>query len=150
MADKRLIDFDKEHSLVLIKPDGVRRKLVGEVIRRIEAKGYDIVAMKSLLADEEMVRRHYEEHVNKHYFASLLKYMTDGPVVVIIVEGERVVEGMRALVGATNPTLAAAGTIRGDFGRDWGTGLLENIIHCSDSPIAAEREKLIWFPNLES
>ena len=137
-----------ERSLVLIKPDGVRRGQVGEVLRRIEAKGYRLVAMQLRTAEEGLLAEHYAEHTAKPFYASLVDYMSDGPIVALVIEGERVVEGFRSLAGTTDPTTAAPGTIRGDLARDWGTGNIENVVHGSDAPESAEREIKIWFPNL--
>lgn len=143
-----VMDASKEHILVLVKPDGYERNLTGEVLRRIEAKGYKVVALKVLRADEELLGKHYAEHKEKPFFQDLIDYMSSGPVVAAVVEGELCVEGVRTLMGATNPTKAAPGTIRGDLGRDWGTGNVENIVHGSDSPESAAREIALWFPEL--
>lgn len=148
MPTPDLLDADKEHSLVLVKPDGFARGLTGEVLRRIEAKGYVLKGLKIKKANEELLREHYVEHQDKHFFKDLVEYMSSGPVVAIVVEGDRVIEGIRSLMGNTNPTLAAPGTIRGDLGRDWGTGNVENIVHGSDSPLSAAREIGLWFPEL--
>lgn len=134
-----------EQTLLLVKPDGVRRNLVGEVLARIERKGYVIADLKMLTATTEILSEHYSEHREKPFFADLLKYMSVGPVVAAVIEGSRVVEGVRSLSGSTEPTMAAPGTIRGDLGRDWGNGQIENIVHSSDSPESAEREIAIWF-----
>lgn len=139
---------DQEHTLVLIKPDGYARGLTGEVLRRIEAKGYVVAALKVINATEELLAEHYVEHVGKHFYSSLVTAMTAGPLVSVVVEGERAIEGIRAIVGATNPTLAAAGTIRGDLGRAWKDGIVRNIVHASDSATSADREIAIWFPEL--
>ncbi|MFT0761753.1 nucleoside-diphosphate kinase [Scrofimicrobium sp. R131] len=149
MPTPDLLDPEKEHTLILIKPDGFRRGLTGEVLRRIEAKGYVLKGLKIKRADEELLREHYFEHLERPFFADLVEYMSSGPVVAVVAEGDRVIEGMRNLMGATNPTLAAPGTIRGDLGRDWGTGNIENIVHGSDSPTSAEREIALWFPELQ-
>ncbi|MDO4605834.1 MAG: nucleoside-diphosphate kinase [Bowdeniella nasicola] len=137
-----------ERSLVLIKPDGVRRGQIGEVLRRIEAKGYRVVALEMRTATEEILAEHYAEHTEKPFYPSLVEYMSSGPVVALVLEGERVVEGFRSLAGTTDPTSAAPGTIRGDLARDWGTGNIENVVHGSDAPESAAREIAIWFPNL--
>lgn len=134
-----------EKTLLLIKPDGVTRGLTGEVLARIERKGYTIVDLKMVTATEELLGEHYLEHREKAFFPDLVEYMTSGPIVAAIVEGARVVEGVRSLSGSTEPTLAAPGTIRGDLGRDWGTGQIENIVHSSDSPESAAREIALWF-----
>lgn len=148
MPTPDLLDPKKEHSLVLVKPDGFARGLTGEVLRRIEAKGYVLKGLKIKKATPELLDRHYVEHKEKHFFKDLVDYMSSGPVVAIVVEGDRVIEGVRSLMGNTNPTLAAPGTIRGDLGRDWGTGNVENIVHGSDSPLSAHREISLWFPEL--
>ncbi|SHI34998.1 nucleoside diphosphate kinase [Actinomyces denticolens] len=134
--------------LILIKPDGVRRRLTGEILRRIEAKGYALTALKLITPTEEVLAAHYAEHVERPFYPGLVEYMTSGPVVAAVVEGHRVVEGCRSLMGATDPTAAAPGTIRGDLARDWGTSAIENLIHGSDSEASAAREISIWFPEL--
>lgn len=137
-----------ERTLVLVKPDGVRRGLVGEVLRRIEAKGYTLVALDLRVPDAALLRAHYAEHEGKSFFASLVEFMGSGPVVAVVVEGQRVIEAFRAMAGATDPTAAAPGTIRGDLGRDWGTPATQNIVHGSDSSASAQREIALWFPAL--
>jgi nucleoside-diphosphate kinase len=137
-----------ERSLVLVKPDGVRRGLTGEVIRRIEAKGYTLVRLELREATPELLAEHYAEHQGKPFFEPLVSFMLSGPVVAMVIEGHRCIEGFRALAGATDPTAALPGTIRGDLGRDWGKKVQENIVHGSDSPESAVREIAIWFPNL--
>lgn len=131
--------------MVLIKPDGVRRNLIGEVIERIERKGYSISALKMMSADRQMLERHYAEHVGKPFFEPLLEFMLSGPIVAMIAEGNRVIEGFRSLAGATDPTVAAPGTIRGDLARDQGTKVVQNIVHGSDSIESAAREIEIFF-----
>jgi nucleoside-diphosphate kinase len=137
-----------ERTLVLVKPDGVARGLIGEVIRRIEAKGYRIVALDLRVATPELLAEHYAEHAGKSFFESLVEFMLSGPVAAMVVEGQRAVEGFRALAGATDPTTAAPGTIRGDLGRDWGVAVVRNIVHGSDAPDSAKREIALWFPDL--
>ena len=137
-----------ERMLVLIKPDAVRRRLTREILRRIEAKGYEIVALDRLVATPDVLAEHYAEHVDKPFYPGVVEYMTSGPLVSVVVEGHRVVEGLRSLIGATEPTAAAPGTIRGDLGRDWGGSAMMNLVHGSDSPQSAEREIAIWFPHL--
>jgi nucleoside-diphosphate kinase len=100
------------------------------------------------VADRELLERHYAEHAGKAFFEPLVRFMSSGPVAAVVVEGERVIEGFRSLAGATDPTNAAPGTIRGDLGRDWGGPVVENIVHGSDSPESAGREITIWFPGL--
>lgn len=137
-----------ERTLVLVKPDGVRRGLVGEVLRRIEAKGYRPVALQLRVADRALLEEHYAEHVGKAFFEPLVAFMSSGPVAAMVVEGHRAVEGFRSLAGATDPTKAAPGTIRGDLGRDWGGAVVENLVHGSDAVDSAAREIKIWFPDL--
>ncbi|MBM6979036.1 MAG: nucleoside-diphosphate kinase [Actinomyces succiniciruminis] len=137
-----------ERILILLKPDAVERHLVGEILRRIEAKGYELTALKLVLPTAEVLAAHYAEHVDKPFYPGVVEYMTRGPVVAAVAEGQRVVEGVRSLMGATDPTAAAPGTIRGDLGRDWGTNAIQNLVHGSDSPASAEREIAIWFPEL--
>ncbi len=137
---------DLQRTLVLVKPDGVRRGLVGEVLRRIEAKGYTLAALDLRVADEALLAEHYAEHAGKPFVGPLIAFMSSGPVVAAVIEGHAVVEGFRSLAGATNPTAAAPGTIRGDLARDWGTAVIENIVHGSDSPESAAREIALWFP----
>lgn len=133
--------------MVLVKPDGVERGLVGEVISRIEKKGYSIVAMKMLHADRSILEQHYAEHAGKPFYEPLVEFMLSGPIVALIAEGHRVIEGFRSLAGATDPTVAAPGTIRGDLARDQGTKVVQNIVHGSDSVESANREIAIFFPN---
>ena len=137
-----------ERTLVLVKPDGVRRGLVGEVLRRIEGKGYSIVALDLRTVDRELLARHYAEHEGKPFYDALVEFMSSGPVVAAVVEGHRVVEAFRSLAGATDPVKAAPGTIRGDLGREWGTPAQQNIVHGSDSAESAQREIGIFFPDL--
>jgi nucleoside-diphosphate kinase len=136
---------NSEQTLILIKPDGVRRSLVGDVIARIERKGYSISALRMLDADRALLEQHYAEHLGKPFYEPLLEFMSSGPIVAIIAEGARVIEGFRSLAGATDPTVAAPGTIRGDLARDQGTKVVQNIVHGSDSPESAAREIAIFF-----
>ena len=137
-----------ERTLVLVKPDGVARGLTGEVLARIEAKGYRLVDLRLLHAERSVLEQHYAEHQGKPFYEPLVEFMLSGPVVAAVVEGHRVIEGFRSLAGTTEPTTAAPGTIRGDLGRDWGEKVQKNIVHGSDSPESAEREIAIWFPGL--
>jgi len=137
-----------ERSLVLVKPDGVRRGLVGEVLRRVEAKGYTLVALDLRVPARELLAEHYAEHEGKPFYEPLVEFMMSGPVAAAVVEGERCIEGWRSLAGATDPTAAAPGTVRGDLGRDWGSKVQQNLVHGSDSPESAAREIAIWFPGL--
>ena len=137
-----------ERTLILVKPDGVKRNLVGEVLSRIEKKDYQIVALKMMSVDQTLLLRHYAEHEGKAFFEPLLEFMMSGPIVAIVAEGARVIEGFRKLAGATDPTVAEPGTIRGDLARDQGTKVVQNIVHGSDSPESADREINIFFPEL--
>ncbi len=137
-----------DRSLVLVKPDGFSRGLTGEVLRRIEAKAYALVALDIFTPERERLARHYAEHEGKPFYESLLEFMSSGRVTGIVIEGQRCIEGFRALAGATDPTSALPGTIRGDLGRDWGQKVQANIVHGSDSAESAEREIGIWFPDL--
>jgi nucleoside-diphosphate kinase len=137
-----------ERTLVLVKPDGVSRGLSGEVIRRIEAKGYRLAALELRTATTELLAQHYAEHQGKPFYQPLLDFMLSGPVLALVAEGHRVIEGFRSLAGATDPTVAAPGTIRGDLGRDWGLKVVQNIVHGSDSPDSAAREIGLFFPHL--
>jgi nucleoside-diphosphate kinase len=135
-----------EKTLILVKPDGVRRGLVGEVISRIETKGYAIDALRMLQADAALLEKHYAEHVGKPFYEPLVEFMMSGPIVAIVASGNRVIEGFRSLAGVTDPTVAAPGTIRGDLARDQGTKVMQNLVHGSDSPESAAREIQIFFP----
>jgi nucleoside-diphosphate kinase len=136
---------DAERTLILVKPDGVRRQLIGEVLSRVEAKGYTIAAIKMVQADRSILAAHYAEHEGKPFYEPLVEFMMSGPVVAVIAEGNRVIEGFRKLAGATDPTVAEPGTIRGDLARDQGTKVVQNIVHGSDSAQSAAREIGIWF-----
>jgi nucleoside-diphosphate kinase len=137
-----------ERTLVLVKPDGVARNLGGTILARIEAKGYTLAELKKVNATRELLEQHYEEHVGKPFYEPLVEFMLSGPVIAAVFEGHRVIEGFRSLAGTTDPTTAAPGTIRGDFGRDWGLAVQQNLVHGSDSVDSAEREIKIWFARL--
>jgi nucleoside-diphosphate kinase len=137
-----------ERSLVLVKPDGFARGLTGEVLRRVEAKGYTLTALSITTPTRDQLARHYAEHEGKPFYEPLVEFMSSGPVAAVVIEGHRCIEGFRALAGATDPTAALPGTIRGDLGRDWGKKVQENIVHGSDSAQSAVREIEIWFPGL--
>ncbi len=137
-----------ERTLILVKPDGVKRNLVGEVLSRVENKGYQITALKMLSVDRSLLVTHYAEHEGKPFFEPLVEFMMSGPIVAIVAERNRVIEGFRKLAGATDPTIAEPGTIRGDLARDQGTKVVQNIVHGSDSPESADREINIFFPEL--
>jgi nucleoside-diphosphate kinase len=134
-----------EETLVLVKPDGVARNLTGEILRRIEAKGYQLVDIKLVEPDRELLAKHYEEHQGKPFYEPLVEFMESGPIVALRIAGNRVIEGFRSLAGTTDPTTAAPGTIRGDLARDWGLAVQQNLVHGSDSPESAERELALWF-----
>jgi nucleoside-diphosphate kinase len=137
-----------ERTLVLVKPDGVRRGLSGEILRRVEAKGYTLAAVQLVHAGEDVLAAHYAEHAGKPFYAPLVEFMLSGPILAVVAEGQGVIPGFRSLAGATDPTAAAPGTIRGDLGRDWGLKVQQNLVHGSDSPESAEREIALWFPHL--
>ena len=134
-----------ERTLVLIKPDGVKRNLIGEIIARCERKGYKVVQLKLTTPSRELLAAHYAEHEGKSFYEPLMEFMSSGPIVAIALEGNRVIEGFRSIAGSTEPSAAAPGTIRGDLGRDWGTTVVQNLVHGSDSVESAERELKIWF-----
>lgn len=137
-----------ERTLILVKPDGVARNLSGEILARIERKGYRLAAVKLVNATPELLAAHYAEHEGKPFYQPLVEFMLSGPVLAIVAEGNRVIEGFRKLAGTTDPTTAEPGTIRGDFGRDWGLAVQQNLVHGSDSVDSANREIGIWFPEL--
>ncbi|MFM7450685.1 MAG: nucleoside-diphosphate kinase [Leptolyngbyaceae cyanobacterium] len=130
-----------ERTFLAIKPDGVQRKLVGEIIRRFEAKGFTLVGLKFLNVSADLAAAHYGVHKDKPFFAGLVEFITSGPVVAMVWEGEGVIASARKLIGATNPLNAEPGTIRGDLGANIG----RNIIHGSDAPETAETEISLWF-----
>jgi nucleoside-diphosphate kinase len=132
----------EQSTFVMIKPDGVERGLIGEVIGRLERKGLRLDAMRMLQIDEDLARRHYAEHVEKPFFGDLLAFITSGPVVAMRWRGDEAVSVVRSLMGATDPKKSAPGTIRGDFGLI----VTENLVHGSDSPESAERELRLFFP----
>jgi nucleoside-diphosphate kinase len=131
-----------QSTLLIVKPDGVRRGLIGEVLRRIEAKGLSVAEMRMCTIDRDLAERHYAEHVDKPFFGELVDFITSGPAVVARVEGESAIEVWRTLMGPTDPVAAPPGTIRGDLA----TLITENIVHGSDSPESAERELSLFFP----
>ena len=134
-----------QRTLVLIKPDGVKKGLIGEIISRLEKKGLTIAAMRMLQMDKSLARKHYAVHDGKPFFAGLVDFITSGPIVAVVVEGEKSVEVVRKLMGETDPVKAAPGTIRGDYGLDIG----ENLIHGSDSEENAQKEIALFFPDLK-
>jgi nucleoside-diphosphate kinase len=133
-----------QRTLILVKPDGVERSLVGDVISRIERKGLKIVALELRTIDVDTAHAHYAEHAAKPFFGGLVEFITSGPLVAMVAEGERAIEAFRALAGATDPVKALPGTIRGDYALQ----VEQNIVHGSDSPESAEREIKIFFPEL--
>jgi|SRR5579859_5509961 len=134
-----------QRTLVIVKPDGVQRGLVGPILSRLEARGLKIVGLKLVSVSSDLASRHYAEHLGKSFYEGLLGYITSAPVVVACVEGTSAVQMVRNLVGATNPLNAAPGTIRADYALDIG----RNLIHASDAPETAERELALWFSDSE-
>lgn len=135
-----------QRTLVILKPDAVRRGLIGEIIGRVERKaGWTVRALELRALDRATLEQHYAEHVGKPFYEPLVEFMLSGPVVTLVAEGERVIEGVRALAGATDPIAAVPGTVRGDFG----TVVRENLVHASDSEESAEREIKLFFPGLD-
>ncbi len=134
-----------QRTLVLVKPDGVKKGLTGEIISRLEKKGLKIAAMRMLQMDKALAKKHYAVHDGKPFFAGLVDFITSGPIVAVVVEGEKSVEVVRKLMGETDPVKAAPGTIRGDYGLDIG----ENLIHGSDSEENAQKEIALFFPDLK-
>lgn len=133
-----------QRTLVLLKPDAVERHLVGEIISRYEAKGLEIVAMELRTADAAIAQQHYAEHVGRDYYPGLEEFITSGPLVALVLEGERAIEAVRSINGTTDSAVAAPGTIRGDLSLYKN----RNLVHASDAPESAEREIAIWFPKL--
>jgi nucleoside-diphosphate kinase len=131
----------RESTLLIVKPDGVRRGLVGEVLRRVEAKGLTIAEMRLMTIDRPLAEEHYGEHREKPFFGELVEFITSGPVVVARLEGEGAIDVWRTVMGPTNPATAPPGTIRGDLG----LVITENIVHGSDSAESAERELKLFF-----
>lgn len=134
-----------EKTLVLVKPDGVERNLIGEIIRRFEQRGLVICGLKMLQMTREQAGKHYEEHKDKPFFGELVDFITSGPIVAIAVGGDKVVQMVRTMMGTTNPVEALPGTIRGDFA----VSIASNVIHGSDSPASAKRELAIYFEPYE-
>ncbi|MEB3211587.1 MAG: nucleoside-diphosphate kinase [Leptolyngbyaceae bacterium] len=130
-----------ERTFIAIKPDGVQRGLVGEIIQRFEKKGFTLVGLKAMKVSRELAETHYGEHQGKPFFPGLVDFITSGPVVAMVWEGEGVVASSRKMIGATKPLESAPGTIRGDYGVTVG----RNIIHGSDAPETAQREIALWF-----
>ena len=133
-----------ERTLVLIKPDGVQRGLVGEVLSRIERKGFAVIALEMRTLERAVAEEHYGEHQDKPFFADLVDFITGGPLVAAVIEGPEAITSWRSMMGATNPAAAAPGTIRGDLATETQT----NVTHGSDSPESAAREIALFFPAL--
>ncbi len=133
-----------ERSLVLIKPDAIRRGLLGEILSRFERKGLVVEALELRTMDAELADQHYAEHVDKAFYPPLKNFMTSGPLAAAVISGDEVISVIRAMIGATDGRKAAAGTIRGDLA----LSNRENLVHASDSPDSAKRELALWFPNL--
>lgn len=134
-----------EKTLVLVKPDGVKKYICGEVISRFERKGLEVEAIKMIQVPEELAKKHYAEHEGKGFFKDLIAFITSGPVLAMVIKGENAVAAVRQINGATDPLKAVPGSIRGDFA----TSIDENVVHASDAPETAEREIGLWFPELK-
>jgi nucleoside-diphosphate kinase len=134
-----------ERTFLAVKPDGLERKLVGEILRRFEAKGFTLVGLKLLQVSRELAEQHYDAHKEKAFFAGLVDFITSGPVVAMVWEGDGVVASARKIIGATNPLSSEPGTIRGDYGVSIG----RNLIHGSDAVDTAQREISLWFKDEE-
>ena len=134
-----------EKTLVLVKPDGVKKHICGEGISRFERKGLEVEAIKMIQVPEELAKKHYAEHEGKGFFKDLIAFITSGPVLAMVIKGENAVAAVRQINGATDPLKAVPGSIRGDFA----TSIDENVVHASDAPETAEREIGLWFPELK-
>jgi nucleoside-diphosphate kinase len=134
-----------QRTFVMVKPDGVQRRLVGHILARFEQAGIEIAAMKFMSIPREQAERHYAVHKGKPFYEGLIEYIISGPVVAMVLQGDNIIERVRCMVGATNPQEAAPGTIRGDFAQYTG----RNIVHASDSPETAQQEIALWFNNSE-
>jgi nucleoside-diphosphate kinase len=132
-----------EKTLVLLKPDAMRRQLAGEILARFEARGLEIRAARLVSVDRDLAGRHYEEHNDKPFFGELVEFITSAPTLALVLEGEGAIATVRTTMGATDPANAAPGTVRGDFA----LSMPDNLVHGSDSPESAEREIALWFPN---
>ena len=138
-----------ERTFVMIKPDGVRRKLIGKIINRFEEANLSILTMKSMDITKRLAEKHYAEHKGKEFFDNLIKFVTSGPIVAMVLEGDNIISKVREMVGATDPAKANPGTIRGDFKEDPVRSVTENMIHASDSPESAQREINLFFKELK-
>jgi nucleoside-diphosphate kinase len=134
-----------ERTLVLVKPDAMRRALAGEIIARLERRGLELRAARLLTVDRPLAEEHYAEHTEKPFFGELVEFITSGPTLAVVVEGEGAITVVRTTMGATNPAEAAPGTIRGDLS----LSMPDNLVHGSDSPESAEREIGLWFPDVD-
>jgi nucleoside-diphosphate kinase len=134
-----------ERTLILVKPDAFERGLTGDVIARFERKGFRIVALKLMRLERELAQRHYAEHAEKPFFGDLVEFITGGPLVAMVLEGARAVDGARQVIGATDPLQASPGSIRGDYA----TEVTFNLVHGSDSPESADREIALFFPEIK-
>jgi nucleoside-diphosphate kinase len=132
-----------ERTLVLVKPDAMERRLAGEIVARLERRGLDLRAARLLTVDRPLAEEHYAEHAEKPFFGELLEFITSGPTLALVVEGEEAIQVVRTTMGATNPADAAPGTIRGDLS----LSMPDNLVHGSDSSESAEREIALWFPD---
>jgi nucleoside-diphosphate kinase len=130
-----------ERTLVLVKPDAMRRQLAGEIVARLERRGVDLRAARIVTVDRPLAEKHYAEHAEKPFFGELVEFITSGPTLALVVEGEGAIKTVRTTMGATNPADAAPGTIRGDLA----LSMPDNLVHGSDSPESAEREIGLWF-----
>ena len=133
---------DTQRTLILVKPDAFERRLTGEIIRRFEDKGLRIVALRHMQVTDDLAKQHYAEHEGKPFFGELVEFITSGPLVAMVLEGDDAIRAARQVIGATNPLEAAPGSIRGDYGLEVQT----NLVHGSDSPESAQREIGLWFP----
>lgn len=136
-----------ERTLLLIKPDAIRRRLIGEILRRVETKGYDIIAIKLEPASRGRFERQYAQHRGRDFYVPLVEFMMSGPSIAVVLQGDRVIEGLRSLAGPSDPTTAAPGSIRGDLARDWDTPVYHTLVHASDGALTAHAEIELWFPD---
>ena len=134
-----------ERTLVLVKPDAMRRSLAGEIVARLERRGLELRAARLLTVDRSLAEEHYAEHTEKPFFGELVDFITSGPTLALVVEGEEAIKLVRTTMGATNPADAAPGTIRGDLS----LSMPDNLVHGSDAPESADREVRLWFPDVD-